>query len=261
MERKRIVILGSKPDPVLATGDSIYCANSSIGSYQDYISKFEHIVSVTSSWAIDSKSDDNDLKITKKNIILNSYADKYVITDCDDPRCFISIDKLYQAFNHQNSSAIVSFLTYRETCELTRKISNLKQPYISSSFFKMPIYKQLWATKSLCLTLLRKILKPGCFAPWNSYFRESTGLFSLIYAIYENGLDCDYIIIGIGVSDRNVYKMDEQFITHRFKDVDVLVRHTYADFKILRKLSQEYSIYTTDFDLSSSANLRLLDPI
>jgi hypothetical protein len=77
----------------------------------------------------------------------------------------------------------------------------------------------------------------------NSIFRPSTGIISLLMAIDENGVDCEYILAGIGLKNR-----DDYLHTKRSSSASFPI-HVFADRKILQALSSRYRITSTEPEL------------
>ena len=80
-------------------------------------------------------------------------------------------------------------------------------------------------------------------------YRPSTGVLALLVAIAENGTDAEYVMCGIGISDRNVYKIDGKEASVGKNRSDVLPRHTHADMVILKSLASAYKVSSTEPEL------------
>jgi hypothetical protein len=247
MTRERIIILGTKPNPNLLRGDVIYCANAAIGLYPQYIKNFSWSVAVLSA-SILKNTKNKSLRKEKREIVLNSYADKYVVSACNTLENLGEVERVLKSIN---KSASFEYFSRKERRDLIRSVTKLKEPYLTKSVFHLSFYAKL--------LLIKEFLKAGvrCLKgdiEWPGYCRISTGLFSLAYAIYEHGSDCDYVLSGIGIGHRGIYKMNGV----EFQKKCVLMPHLEADLKALRKLSECYQVSTSDYQLSQSAGIDFL---
>lgn len=261
MTRKRIIILGAKPDPNLLQGDVIYCANAAIGLYPQYIKNFSYSAAVMSSFIFRDRKGESliekvsfgqsNLNAEKKEMIFNAYADKYVVTAYELLGNLSEVEKVLGSINRLTS---FEFFSRKERRNLIRSITQLKEPYLTKSVFHLSFDAKLLLIKQFLEAGVGYLKGKDIECP--SYCRISTGLFCLIYAIREHGLDCSYVLIGIG-SDRKEYKYKLNGVEQEVRFV--LRPHLEADLKALKKLSERYQISTSDFQLSQAAGIDFIE--
>jgi hypothetical protein len=253
-EGTRIIIAGAKPNSRLVSGNAIYCANTAIGIYQDYLKNFKYVVSLLNAKALtkeDIGSKNKEIITKKRSLILsNAFADKYIVIGSTSSHNVVK----KQIEQHNESAAIIVFSKQRKR-ELVHSVTKLKEPYITLSFFTLPFKSQLYGIQKLVKRYLRESItkdKKEDFS-FPSYFRISTGLFALIYAIAENGINYEYVICGIGVGDRDTYDFGKNNKYRKLPD------HIHADLKALKRLKTEYRIVTTEEELAKITNLPLIN--
>lgn len=237
---KRIVIIGSKPNANIPDGDVIYCANGAIGYYAESVKRFGKVISVLNPDLIHPKkriheSSTKEFYERQWLAIVRSQPDKVILLRNR------SLLMLTGALREAGFEAPVLGLSRVERRMLVGKISGCYDPVITKDVFQLPVDKQIRYSGSLCTTFLKRIIdrKKDCGA----YFRPSTGVISLIFAIDEYGNDAEYIIAGIGIKNRAQYQDGNNPAQND------IPHHVYADKHILRRLAERYRLYTTEQEL------------
>ncbi len=228
---KRIVIIGSKPNADIPDGDVIYCANGAIGYYAESVRRFGKVISILNPDHIHPKkrNDGQWLAFTR------SRPEKVILLRNNN------LLMLTEALRETGFEAPVLGLSRAERRMLVSKISGCYDPIVTKEFFHLPLDKKNRYIGSLCTTFLKRIIdkRTDCGA----YFRPSTGVISLIFAIDEYGNDAEYIVAGIGIKNRAQYHDGNNPAQND------IPHHVYADKHILRRLAERYRLYTTEQEL------------
>ncbi|KUL32784.1 hypothetical protein [Chlorobium limicola] len=237
---KRIVIIGSKPNANIPDGDVIYCANGAIGYYAENVKRFGKVISILNPDLIHPKKRKNGSS-TKEFYerqwlaIVHSRPDKVILLRNN------GLLMLTEALRDAGFEAPVLGLSRVERRMLVGRISGSYDPIITKEFFLLPVGKKIRYIGSLCSTYLKRIIdkKKDCGA----YFRPSTGVISLIFAIDEYGNDAEYVVAGIGIKNRAQYHDGNNPAQND------LPHHVFADKQVLRRLAGRYRLYTTEQEL------------
>ena len=240
---KRIVIIGSKPDADIPHGNMIYCANTSLNLYSEHIKHFKNIVVIAIhpvfKYLQENKDKNNryrDFNVRTWNM-MTSVPEKLVIISNK------SIEKTVNALKNDGVAGQIHHITKYDRRMLVGKISGCYDPIITKDFWALPKDMQLQCIKSTIKTGLKRIVSKK--ADVHCILRPSTGIFSIIYAISEQGANAEYIISGIGLKNRGVYSDGK----NEDKNTQNPFSHIFADKKVLTKLIQRYNIYTTEHEL------------
>lgn len=235
-ERKRVVILGSKPDAKIPQGDVIFCANASIGMYPEIIKKFELVVNVISGYKYHFKGKE---EIKASNIIADSNANELIIVR-NQPGC---IKKL---LNQGYDTSKICHVTSKQRRDLTYKITGLQGPFISPLFFnKLTLEEQISA---IFISIIAEKRNNTDF-DWPPSFKPSTGVFALIDATSRFGASSEYIISGIGINNRNIYSYCEERLESDDNFNNKIGGHLYPDQIILSRMNKIYNISTTEQEI------------
>jgi hypothetical protein len=240
VKKKLVVVLGSKPGADIPQGDAVYCANAAIGYYADAVSRFPSVVSVLSPDLIHPKErqegkSDRERCVRQWEMIAASRPDKMILTRTGN------LEMLKKVLDEAGFSSPVEAVSAYERREIVGRVSGCYDPIVTSDFFRLPVNKKIRYAGSLTTTFLKRLVdrRKDCGA----VFRPSTGILALVLAISEHGRDADYVICGIGVQKRNDYLGGEHIHNQP------LLRHVYADIKVLRELARRYNLYTTEPEL------------
>ena len=241
MDNKLIVIVGSKPNAFIPRCRTYYCANSASNFYKDEINKDSDIVTiVAASEIVESKrkSEKKQLWLTEKfHRIINSNSSKILLLGSEffpesREKLMSKFDKEVEEFSFYQIQKILKKLTGKTFPILTKE--HLFP--INFNSFKNLIKYLIENYKSLFFS---KFLSSGLFRP-------STGILSLVYAIYIHGPNYKYYVTGIGLNERDKYP--DGFNNTWTPRNNLKFYHVLADKKICQILSKKYHI---EFDHKS----------
>jgi hypothetical protein len=239
---KRIIIVGAKPNAKIPEGDVAYCANAAIGYHAEKLAGIKKIINVVSgrghalvSVLRREVGPNRKLYQEKHDLILKARPEKIVLVKPDNETEIL--------LKLRNSGYVVPIVTISafERRLLIQKISGCSDPMISKEFFQIPFEQQLRGLRSLFNTIKQRVTDKE--VECKSAFRPSTGIFSAIYAIHENGENAEYIISGIGIRSRN------QYPSGKMEKLRFLPPHLFPDIKVLCALAKRYHISTTEVEL------------
>lgn len=240
------MIIGSKPDARIPDGDVIYCANSAIGYYAENVGRFQKVISVLNPDIIHPKkraagSETREFYERQWSTVVNSHPHKMVLLRTT------SLAMLTDSLRDAGFEAPVYGLSRVERRMLVGKISGCYDPIITKDFFRLPTKIKTRYIGSLTTTFLKRLIDRS--KDCGAYFRPSTGVISLVFAIDEHGENAEYVIAGIGMKNRELYH-DGKNPKHGY-----LPHHVFADKKILSRLTEQYRIFTTEPEL-----MRIIPP-
>jgi len=241
-KKTRVVILGAKPGAVIPKGDTIWCANSALVSYAEEVYKFPEVVSVMNPDLLHPKErkegvPDREMNEKYYRLILASRPNRMILTRTS------SLELVKGELNAVAFSAPVTGISIYDRRMLVGRISGCYDPIVTSDFFRLPNKVKIRYAGSLASTFLKRLRnhKKDC----GSAFRPSTGVLALVMAINEYGPGAEYVICGIGIHKRLEY------LSGTKTKGRLLQPHVYADTKVLRKLADRYSLFTTEPELTS----------
>ncbi|MBV1903154.1 MAG: hypothetical protein KUG58_05910 [Marinosulfonomonas sp.] len=248
---KRIVIHGAKPDSVLPDADSVYCANASFLSREREFSKYPDRVVVASSGVL--------AKGLRENVVNYQVYKRKLDAVCNFESSRIALfsfsrqaNAVLNVKNHILQSGRdhnVEVISVRDRIELVKTVANVGYPLIDDGFLRQP-----WKIR-----MRDRFENWKCEVNWKfgdctsdvrAKYRPSTGILALLLAISENGPDAEYILSGIGIHDRNIYKFKNEKVVMTKNSQAVLPRHTRADLAVLSSLSKSNHISTTENELA-----------
>ena len=240
---KKVVILGSKPDAIIPEGDIIYCANASLSLYPKKARKFNDIIVVGINPLFKSMHKNRNMEHEEKDFNIQSwnmlvrYPAKIVIVG--DKKTETTIQELM----HDGFSGRIDHMTKPERRKLIGKVSGCYDPIITNDFWSIPLSYKLEYNNSIITTITKRTF--GIKASANCMLRPSTGIFSLVYAIKEHGSSAEYVVSGIGITNRGVYSGRK----NKDKDKKHPFSHIFADQKVLKELAKSHRISTTEQSL------------
>lgn len=239
-----ILILGSKPKANFDKFDLAYCANAASSFYQnDLRKKGGRIISVISASEMSANQRHNQHEKTR-------WLSEKQTQLCDNSKDEINLIK---AHAYLKKADVVFEMGFKGELEIIsddcvekiyKETLNSSLPIVSRYHFKN-MRLALRTTKVLLQDYLKK--KSGKLIEYSGLFRPSTGVFSLLLAIYKNGPKNDYYVSGIGISDRGIYPDGWQNTwtpTNRLNTFHVIV-----DQMILENLSTQFKIHFDDKSL------------
>ena len=241
--KKKVIILGSKPDAIIPCGDVIYCANASLSLYPEEARKFNEIIVVGINPLFRSMHKNRNMEHEEKDFNIRSwdmlvrYPAKIVIVG--DKKSKTTIQELI----HNGFSGIIDHMTKPERRKFVGKVSGCYDPIITSDFWSIPLSYKLEYNNSIITTIIKRTF--GIKASANCMQRPSTGIFSLVYAIKEHGSSAEYVVSGIGITKRGIYSGRK----NKDKNKKHPYSHIFADQKVLKELAKSYRISTTEQSL------------
>lgn len=241
--KKKVIVLGSKPGTIIPDGDVIYCANASLSLYAEEARKFNEIIVVGINPLFKSMHKNRSMEHEERDFNIRSwdmlvrYPAKIVIVG--DKKTKTTIQELI----HDGFAGRIDHITQPERRTFIGNVSGCYDPIITSDFWPIPFSYKLEYITSIITTSTKRTF--GITASVNGMLRPSTGIFSLVYAIKEHGSSADYVVTGIGITNRGVYsgrKNKDKNKKHPFS-------HIFADQKVLKELAKRYRISTTEESL------------
>lgn len=236
---KKILVLGAGPNAIVPDVDIVYTANAAIGYYQKEISKIKKKVSLVSSHQLKpafrvSGSKAAELYQEKFNLIKNAPCDIHVsVHDDKHPEGINSLKA-------SGFSARIESLSFKECRDILKKIANLEEPLISLDHYLSRPTPRGFLSVSMQFVKERWALLGGATSV-SPFFRNSTGMIALLYAISENGPEYEYLVSGISFGRRDSYP-DGQMTRDSRKKNWRLTQHVVSDLKVYRKIRTRYKI-------------------
>lgn len=243
MTKKKIVIVGSKPNATIPEGDIYYCANSAASFYESSIKKgAQIIIIVAASELIRSrrKSKEKEKWLSEKfDRIVNAKSDEIVLLGNEFfPNAMPKVKKYY--------NGEIKELKFNEINKILKKLINNRFPVLTVKHI-FPL--SLNSFKNLYKFLFEKfnmIFKKNKLS--SGLFRPSTGILSLAYAIYKHGDSFDYYVSGIGLKERDLYP--DGFNNTWTPKKNLNSYHVLADEKVSNLLNKKYKIYFDDISFN-----------
>ena len=133
------------------------------------------------------------------------------------------------------------YLSISNRISIITSSSGLTEPIRSESFQFLGLATRAKMRVKCTATHWARAL--GRNSDFPAYFRISTGVFSLCYAIFENGAEPEYFLSGINPSQWN--KIEAERTLHKWKPTS----HNEADLTVLKALFAQYKIYSESKDL------------
>lgn len=242
---KRIVVLGSKPGAQLPDADAAYCANGAIGFYAQELLGIKTIVNVVSarilnkSRMLDEKSE-SEFYSEKFSAICNAKPSELIMIG--------SIAKPYLAtelghwLEGRGYKSPITYLDPAAKVNLQKKLTGLPFPLPLKAAFRGSF--RMAINDLIDLAMFRIGLGKG---EVNRAFRPSTGAITLLCAIEKYGSDAEYVIAGIGLSERNKHQVNGKstYIPAKF-DRAGMEPHVLADEYIFSALASRFRLQSDE---------------
>tara|TARA_B100000787_G_C16190757_1_gene297349 strand:+ start:2151 stop:2888 length:738 start_codon:yes stop_codon:yes gene_type:complete len=243
--KKKVVILGSKPNAYIPDVDYYYCANSAVGYYKESLKNCQGkiINLVAASEIVKSKRKSND----KEDWLKNKF--KMIVDSDSDEIVLIGNEFFPNAESNISNNYLNPFskLTFNEIERLSKLITGFSWPIITK-YHVIPL--KLESVKNILKYFIDFCkYKTSKKHLSNGLFRPSTGIISLIYAIQIHGVNATYFICGIGIKQRDKYPDGINNTWSPSKSMASF--HVYADKIILKKLKKKYDLRFDDIDFSN----------
>lgn len=237
---KKIVVIGSKPNAVIPDGDTIYCANASIAYYGDHIARFRHVVNLVIPVVVDCQAKrtipgEQEFYRKRCEMMLKTRPTQLIILS-DSGEAVRVIDSLRKV----GYDVPIMSINNHDRRKLVAKVSGFDDPILTADFFYLPKKLKVKYARFAADIILKRLFDQT--RKCNPIFRPSTGIISLLYAIDKHGPECNYVVAGIGLKNRN------DFIQGNLSG-NPIPHHVFADHKILRKIASKYKITSTEPEL------------
>ena len=250
---KRIVILGSKPNAIVPRGEKIYCANAAIISNEDPVSRFVDRVAVASSAVLGAGlnpgSDRGDVYKQKLDAVRDGGMSRIILLESPFSPDTATQVKSYLQTEGRNPD--VSEIGVRQRIKMVKSIAQTPYPLVGASFSAQPFSVRLRDRMDIGHWYWQWHFGEGR-RDVSPKYRPSTGILALLLAIAENGKKVDYVLAGIGVKDRNIAKVKTFTATIPDTPVGELPQHVHADLMILENLLCDYSLSSTEAELTEA---------
>ena len=240
---KRIAIIGSKPDAKIPEGDIAYCANTSLSLYYENIKNFSRIIVVLIKPVLNYLQNNRQQENPYRDFNLRTWD---ILSKIPDKMVIISdkeITKTVKTLENNNYKGQIKHLTKYDRRKLIGKVSGCYDPIVTKDFLTLPADIQIECIHSIVTSGFKRIVSKKSNV--HCVLRPSTGIFSLIYAIHEQGVNAEYVISGIGLRKRGTYAEGK----NEDKNKQNPFSHIFADQKVLEELVKKYSISTTEKEL------------
>ncbi len=249
----RVLILGSKPgSKILRDVNVVFSANGSLSNWQGAF-------------------DDDVVKIAVWGSLGINILEDIIRSGVDEIFCLGSEPKVFEGkkglITQYGSRARYNVLSFFERRELVQEVVNRDGPIISEKFFELNSQHKFNLIK-LAVDFLKNPsdTMEGNY-DWPLPLRPSAGVFALIVAIARFGKESSYVVAGIGLSDRYKYQdvsgeVEDKTTLQIQKRIDFfgLDAHVESDLEILRILSKDYDISTTEKELAKALSIPFLQP-
>lgn len=248
-----ILIAGSKPNELIKPCEIGYFANASISTYWDVARDCDQAISIVAGGglapAFNAASVNNEEASRLLELIKASSPDELFLTESS------SLAEIVSEIEKSPSCPAPKIITMKERAEIIEQFSEKKGPIIPDNFFhldNLSIYNHLHS-----IAEVYRIRSQGPFIDFPHFFRPSTGIFSLLFAIKNHGKTPTYTLCGIGVAGRGVHHYHET-PNMTAQPVLGLYPHVDADISILSALAKNYSIQSTNLALCKESGVTFL---
>lgn len=224
---KKILILGSKPGAKIHDAEYCFGANSAIGYYKDELHNFKgEKISVVAASEVTNSARNNLEKIqwnsNRKDLILNSPSNHIILVGYEYfPEVYDSFLEFLMVSN--------SKLTYSQVFEKLKSITRLKVPVLTKDHVFPLGFSSI---KNLYKFYIDSTRRKNSLI--SGLFRPSTGIIALILAIDQFGLNAEYFLEGVGLSNRNVYPDGNNNTWTPLKKI--VASHIFVDRLVLKSL-------------------------
>lgn len=248
---KTVTILGSKPGACLPEGGVAYCANGAIGFYGDALGRFESVINVVSALVLrksrfSAQQEHAALYAAKGSAICAARPDRLILVEsADHPRLG---DELEAWLRESGYISPICRLTPEDRISLQVRLSGLRHPVVTRASLAQPLQMVLRDVMHLVrhrLGLLHGEVK--------GKFRPSTGVIALLHAISEHGPQAEYVLAGIGLSQRHLHQVGGKIVAGKVSaGRAALEPHVAADTVILRALARRFMLRADDPELAGA---------
>ncbi|MEZ4281982.1 MAG: hypothetical protein R3F21_20455 [Myxococcota bacterium] len=247
---KTAVILGSKPGARLPPGGTAYFANAAIGSYGDAIERFESVVNVVSAVVLRKCRDSEkqahaELYAAKGEIIRAARPDRLVLVESSDHPGLGS--ELSGWLRDSGYASPIECLSPADRIAAQTRFSGLAHPLVTRALFDQPFAVVL---RDALHVVQHRLRLAGGEAMGK--YRPSTGIVALLLAIAEHGAQAEYMLVGIGLSQRHLHHFQGSILSGKVARRAVLEPHVAADAAILRALARRYVLRADDPELAAA---------
>jgi hypothetical protein len=250
-----ILIAGSKPNELIKPCPIGYFANASISTYLDIAKNCDQAISIVAggglSPAFNAASINNHEASRLLDLIKAASPTELFLTEAT------SLAEIVSEIRKSPSCPEPKIITMKERAEIIERISGTKGPIITEAFYHLDdlsIYSHLHS-----IAEVYRIRSLGHFVDFPHFFRPSTGIFTLLFAIQSHGDAPTYTLCGIGVAGRGVHNYHDKPNTTA-QPVQGLYPHVDADISILSALAKHYRIQSTNPALCQEAGITFLPP-
>lgn len=244
------MILGSKPGARLPQGGTAYFANAAIGSYGDAIERFESRINVVSAVVLRNCRDSArqahaDLYAEKGAIIRAARPDRLILVEsADHPGLG---NELAGWLRNSGYASPIECLPPADRIDAQTRFSGLAHPLVTRALLDQPLSVVLRDALHVALHRLRLARGESL-----GKYRPSTGIVALLIAIAEHGPEAEYVLVGIGLSQRHLHHFRGSILSGKVARRAVLEPHVAADAAILRALARRYALRADDPELEAA---------
>lgn len=250
MSRTRVLILGSKPGASVPRADYTYCANCASWYYADALAANRPLVNIVSSSIVapphKRQKPDNVARHRKQyGMILEALPETLVIVHSrPTPLPYLEVETCFREDGYHFE---IRHITYDNHRRLIYQHTGLQTPVKPYNLPNLPLRYSIHYFRDRVRAPLQRSRRTR--AQCKNAFRLSTGIFTLIYALNTHGIHADYVVSGIGLRDRNQYLDGHSLKGGR------MTPHVHADDRAIRALTGQYSITTTEPELTDLLSL------
>ncbi len=231
---KTIAIMGSKPDSMLPDSHITYFVNGSVTLFSDSIPPDMEVIHFVNGNSIRNYERIGRYQKSGAPVgTLISDMERYAHTR------FV----LYNTENNNSVSILtdlgvprgnIRVIPRRERDQILRQITGYRMPLgIIDAWKELSTYE----FSRLCFSGIfkRNILQRKDYSP---YFRPSSGIFAVLFAIYEHGYNNIYEIAGISFQKRDIYKVSHRVIRTDMENKINLQWHILPDRIVVQRLME-----------------------
>jgi hypothetical protein len=247
---KKIVVLGSKPDAQWPEADEIYCANGAIGFYARELSTASNVVNVVSARILNKskmlhEKSGSDFYSSKLSAICDANPSRMILVgSIATPDLAIKMGAWLKLNGYESP---IEYMDHASRVSAQQQLTGLPYPIPLKTLFQGSLLMAIYDL--LDLTLLRLGLKKG---EVNRKYRPSTGIIALLIAIQEHGEGAQYVIAGIGLSQRNIHHVNGQQKSIASKqDRTGMEPHVAADKVVIAALARRYRLQSAESSIDA----------
>ena len=248
--KKRVVILGSKPEAIIPQASVYVCANYSAYYYKEKLADFGNskIYTILSASEVltglraDAEHKDAWVLSRLANLQKGGIGKTFVYNSEFYPNAINVISNL-------NLNIKPEYLPYQLVLDIQKKLLNKTEPFITIKHFEPNFRYMIHLARAYVSALFLKVFSNE-LSSCSGFFRPSTGVLALLYAIHSFGENAEYILAGVGLTKRGFYpdNNDNKWTSREGLDK----KHTLVDRHVINLLSlaKIYDISTTEDDLT-----------